>query len=811
MSATAEKINPIVHAAQRLRAGMPELEYMRRAKEALRGRKFNNVPPAEQADVLFRTRLALASYLVATFGPIFPLQPELKEPWTPHAHLDASADPTKIEQWTRDKPNCNWGRPQSAIDVDTEKAHNKDGLGNWKAILAEFNGGTEPQTRRVRTPTGGLHYHVRAPLPKCDLRPGVEIPNYVVLPGSHVTANGKSVKATGFYKDDNNLPIIDLPFISKIISATSTANDNERGDNQPPASDIDTDAAIEQAIAMLKGYATSPVKRSKSGVQYMGPAIQGDHGDIWTVQVANEVGDLGISCELCFELMRDHFNDACIPPWPLDGQQSLRTKVESAYKSRQSPLGSKSAQADFENDGDDDTDAEMAERLKRTAERRKRREQQAEPETVESLLAGWCYIGQQKRWVRKRDGMFWETVAFNDYFSNVYCPDKPNGMSIGKYLISREQGHHFAAQKFDTFCYMPGKGENVGGAYNQYVPSAIVPLEGDTTIWDEHLKYLFPVESVRKVVLDWLAWVLQYLDKKPKHALFILGRTQGTGKSWIGDVFAELIGEHNRSPVDQATFETPHNGWQMRTKVVTCEEVRSLSAQAMRKLHGWITQGRLHINEKNMPQVIIPDVLAYIFFSNKLDAIALDDTDRRYAVAETNVKPKDKAYYCQLYDLLDDPAALAAIKHQLLSRKLGDYTAAGAAPFTDAKAAMIEESASDLQSFMVSQQATPPFNYSLVTLTEIIDAIPKQYWPRGGKLLSPIKDVLRRRYSGIALPNAIQTGERKSEQNRVWAIGPQAMETAKLSWSDLSAVYRAEHNREKEHAAADATDDFAGG
>jgi hypothetical protein len=389
--------------------------------------------------------------------------------------------------------------------------------------------------------------------------------------------------------------------------------------------------------------------------------------------------------------------------------------------------------------------------------------------------------------------MLWETVAFNDYFSNVYCPDKPNGMSIGKYLISREQGHHFAAQKFDTFCYMPGKGENVGGAYNQYVPSAIVPFEGDTTIWDEHLKYLFPVESVRKVVLDWLAWVLQHLDKKPKHALFILGRTQGTGKSFIGDVFAELIGEHNRAPVDQSTFETPHNGWQMRTKVVTCEEVRSLSAQAMRKLHGWITQGRLHINEKNMPQVIIPDVLAYIFFSNKLDAIALDDTDRRYAVAETNVKPKDKAYYCRLYDLLDDPAALAAIKHQLLNRKLGDYTAAGAAPFTDAKAAMIEEGASDLQSFMVSQQATPPFSYRLVTLNEIVEAIPRQYWPRGGKLLSPVKDVLRRRYDGIALPNAIQTGPRKSEQSRVWAIGPQSAATAKRSWSDLSAMYRSEH------------------
>jgi hypothetical protein len=454
-----------------------------------------------------------------------------------------------------------------------------------------------------------------------------------------------------------------------------------------------------------------------------------------------------------------------------------------------------------------------AERLKRTAERRAPiREPQFEPETAESLVAGWCYIGQQKRWVRKRDGMLWDAQAFNDYFANVDMPDKRDTTPIGKFLLTRPEGHHWAAQKFDTFCYMPGKGENVGGAYNQYVPSAVVPLEGDTTLWDEHLKYLFPVAAVRNAILDWMAWVLQNMDKKPKHALFIVGQTQGTGKSFLGDVFGELVGEHNRAPVDQASFETPHNGWQMRVKTVTCEEVRSLSAQAMRKMHGWITQGRLHINEKNMPQVIIPDVIAYIFFSNKLDAIALDDSDRRYLVAETNVKPKDKAYYCDLYDLLDNPKALGAIMYQLLNRPLHGYTAAASAPYTDAKGAMIEEGATDLQSFMVSQRGHAPFNRSVVTLEEIIEAIPKQYYPRGGKLRSPVKDVLRRRFNAIQYPEPIQTGPTRNDRNRVWIIGESPQDTAvtaAMSWADLSAIYQAERKQGAKAADATAEQDFA--
>jgi hypothetical protein len=398
----------------------------------------------------------------------------------------------------------------------------------------------------------------------------------------------------------------------------------------------------------------------------------------------------------------------------------------------------------------------------------------------------------------------WETGAFSDYFANVDFPDKGSNTTAHKWIMTRKRGEF---QKFDTFCYLPGKDENVNGAYNQYVPSVILPVKGDTTVWDAHLKYLFPVDAVRKIVLDWLAWVLQNLDKKPKHALVILGRIQGTGKSFIGDVFAALIGEHNRTPVDQMIFETPHNGWQMRSKLVTCEEVRSLSLPATRKLHAWITQTRLHINEKNMPQVTIDDLLAYILFSNKDDAIPLDDSDRRFAVAETEAKPKDKAYYCRLYDLLDDPAALAAIKHQLMNRPLGAYTAAGAAPYTEAKGAMIEESATDLQTYMVSQRTQPPFSYSLVTLNEIVDAIPNVYRPRNGKLLSPVKDVLRRRYNGLSLTDAdvgpIQTGATKRDTNRVWAIGPKAAATAKLGWSELSALYRAEHKIGE--AAADST------
>ena len=147
-------------------------------------------------------------------------------------------------------------------------------------------------------------------------------------------------------------------------------------------------------------------------------------------------------------------------------------------------------------------------------------------------------------------------------------------------------------------------------------------------------------------------------------------------------------------------------------------------------------------------------------------------SDRRYLIVGTDAKPKCRTYYCRLYDLLDNPAALAAIKYQLMTRKLGDYTAAGAAPYTDAKGEMIEASASDLQSYMVEHAGEVPFSYRLVTVDEIIERLPRHVLPRR-RSHATLYDVLRRRFNGIHVEGQIRPRGRQGRiKIRVWAIGP---------------------------------------
>jgi len=68
-----------------------------------------------------------------------------------------------------------------------------------------------------------------------------------------------------------------------------------------------------------------------------------------------DVGDLGISREMCLQLMDEHFNPACEPPWKGDDDEGdigdrLSTKVNSAYNSRQTRPGADDGASDFADD-----------------------------------------------------------------------------------------------------------------------------------------------------------------------------------------------------------------------------------------------------------------------------------------------------------------------------------------------------------------------------------------------------------------------------------------------------------------------------
>jgi hypothetical protein len=398
---------------------------------------------------------------------------------------------------------------------------------------------------------------------------------------------------------------------------------------------------------------------------------------------------------------------------------------------------------------------------------------------IQAVISEWVWVSTLGRYMNRADpSIVLDKDKFNDKFRSVV-----RGILLTNLLHSRR---YDTILKPDRVVYRPNQAEFLAREWNLWRPSEIVVAPGDTTLWDAHLAYLFPDQEQRDHLLDWLAGVLQRLEVKPLHALLLLGEHQGTGKSWVVRVFAKLIGDANWRPLTQDILASGFTGWAMRTKLVTVEELRTVSkAEIANKLHPWITQQEMSVNEKNIPSFILDQVIAFIFMSNRLDAIKVDISDRRYLVLKTEAKPHpdDKAYYTRLYDLLDDKAAMGAILHQLMTRDLGSYNICGRAPETAAKDELKKVTALDLARWMAENSDEPPYSYKVVMLKEIADKMPHHIRVSTGHIIEAMEQ------SGYyAFPQQIRPGGRAAPKLRVW-VHPSVENQRDLTPAQVQQLY----------------------
>jgi hypothetical protein len=748
---------------------------------------------------------------------VFPIRARSKFPPLTTDNLASGASNTAetVNAWLKSKKpgwqNCNWGLALGksgliVVDVDTAKG------GEATIFDLEMAHDDFPETYTVRTPSGGRHLYYKGPhriaLGENGFGLGVDVPNYVLLAGS--------VTDKGAYEVVNDVEVADAPaWFYEVLGAPKIGHNAEP---QAPAVDLDLPAHITWAIDYLKTDAPD--------------CIEGRGGEKTLFDVAAKLKDNGISQEMAVELIDEHYNvpGRCDPLWLVgEGPDAdrLDVKVANAYTyAVENVPGSKTAAAEFAADPlPPSNDAE-------TVKEGERKERAGKRETWETLRAGWVHIRQQKRFVRRRDGLMLDKEAFNDAFAYLLptlrgMGKPPNSMSAA--IFNSPPG---TMQMFDTFVFMPGEPENYRGAYNQWIKSEIEPKAGDTKLWDAHLIYLFPDEIERNAILDWCAWVYQNQKLHPNHALVVHGLIQGTGKSFISRVLSKLLSSTPATPLSQHTLELDHNGWVLRTKLAICE-IRAANKKLTHVLHDLITGPMVHVDAKNMNDCDIPNVLAIYIETNKLDAMnGLDNSDRRYLMVSTDkdgkpLQRRGKDYYRALYGfngvggVLNDPVALAAIAHALKTRELAGYSGEDNAPATDAKKVMMDEGAEPIERWMVEHRHRKPYTFSLVKIDEILDDIPGDIRRTSKDPRQEIGRVLRENahFKGEKL-GQVRLAGKHGERVVLWAINRAAMEVSvrqRLTHKQLAAIYSAERRvlsaderAEVERLAAEARADFAG-
>lgn len=239
--------------------------------------------------------------------PVFPLRENEKEPIHDAWQDIATTDEATIRAlWTDPvlgtERNYNIGSLcTNMVVVDIDVKEGKDGYNEYAQIGGHYD------TLVVQTPTGGFHCYFNAPdSSNSPLSNSIDIRShngYVVAPGSRVPGYGAET-----YQVINDRELAWVPSsIERLLRPPYVRPDIELDIT------LDTPAAIQAAIGFLQ---SAPV------------AVQGQRGDETTfVTAARLVREMGLSVGAAFSLMRDHWNERCTPPWPLD---ELLRKVENA-------------------------------------------------------------------------------------------------------------------------------------------------------------------------------------------------------------------------------------------------------------------------------------------------------------------------------------------------------------------------------------------------------------------------------------------------------------------------------------------------
>lgn len=268
---------------------------------------------------------------------VFPLRPGTKLPFKGSWKKLVTQDPVKIKRMWGKQPKANVGIATGNGLVVIDRDDHKPGAIEAYLELELLYGQFDNDTYCVRTPRGGLHVYLRTGISitnsqgtdSSGLGKGIDTRGE----GGYVVASGSRTK-DGIYADvrenGGGMVLNDCPdFVSEILGAFCGTREST---TVAKGVELDSPAAL---------------KRATDYSQHAPPALEGDGGDLQTFKVAAYIKDLGISLEMCLDLMLSHYNHRCEPPWE---PRELTLKVNSAYKNSQDAAGSKDAKVAFDDD-----------------------------------------------------------------------------------------------------------------------------------------------------------------------------------------------------------------------------------------------------------------------------------------------------------------------------------------------------------------------------------------------------------------------------------------------------------------------------
>lgn len=240
--------------------------------------------------------------------------------------------------------------------------------------------------------------------------------------------------------------------------------------------------------------------------------------------------------------------------------------------------------------------------------------------------------------------------------------------------------------------------------YNKPSMEMIKPTEIELKLWEAYWKSLLPGDKERERLMQWAAHLTFKPEVKTGIVVLIHGATQGTGKSTLGEVMAELVGvENTAKPANPTASLSGRFNSELEGKVLFCvdELYAGESFAVSNSIKSKVTEPRLSIERKGIDAYTIENYCQFFATSNHKVPVRLEKDDRRWEVYSIEYTDDDKAVRKESVEAFrqwfeDDRKHASKVIRQILKGvDLTDYNPAQkGAMFTQAKQSIIEGSVS---------------------------------------------------------------------------------------------------------------------
>jgi hypothetical protein len=549
------------------------------------------------------TRLESALSLAQKGFWIFPIAPGKKSPpalknWQGEATRDADV----INLWW-DMADYNvgistsrFGNDQALVVVDVDNKGEKNG--SETIIRLEWEGNEFPPTFEQQTAGGGRHLVYASERP---LRQGVD----TLGVGIDIRSKGGYIVAPGSEADGRPYSQIDTrnpePVPQWIVDRLGASRDVDRLPAVLP-NRVDSDRAADRARDFL---VQAPV------------AVEGNSGDQTTYKVAARLKDLGCDQMQAEELMLEHWNERCSPPWD---ESDLREKVAHAYRYGVEQPGIAAPEAVF---------TEVA--------------PVAEPEAQHPFAA----INSEYAFIKAGAFVLQETTNEDGEFTTMRLPvsDFHAWFANQPFQVGKEKPRPISQywmewkdrRQYDAVVFSPGKDPGARW-YNLWRGFTVQPADKashpSVEAFKEHaLKNVCQGnESDYRYLMGFFAHMIQRPWEKPLVALVFRG-AKGVGKNALLERVGALLGSHFVVADDDRYLLGNFNSHlESNLFFILDEAAWAGDKRAEGKLKGLITGQKRLVEHKGKEARNVKSLSRVAIIGNEDWLVPASEDERRYAV-----------------------------------------------------------------------------------------------------------------------------------------------------------------------------------